>query len=87
MALNIMLYKSMSIYRHRMIRLMYKDIYLPIFCFASKSQFYSQLGSCKCMTECKFSRELSPSRDCSTDCAKVKDPESHKSDHIAPKHS
>lgn len=68
----------MSIYRNRMIRLMYKDIYLPIFCFASKSHFYSHLGSCKCMTDCKFSRVLSPSRDCSTDYVKVKDPESRK---------
>lgn len=70
-----------------MIRFMYKDIYLPIFCFAPKSQFYSQLGSCKCMTDCKFSRELSPSQDCLIDYVKVKDPESHMNGHTTPKHS
>jgi hypothetical protein len=44
----------MSVYKNRMIRIMYKDIYLPIHCYASKMQFYSLIGECKCMTECKF---------------------------------
>ncbi len=44
----------MSVYKNRMIRLMYKDIYLPIHCYASKKQFYSLIGECVCMTECKF---------------------------------
>jgi len=70
-----------------MIRFMYKDIYLPIFCHATKSQFYSQTESCTCLTDCKFSRELLPSRDCSIDCVEVRDPESHTNDHIASKHS
>ena len=44
----------MSVYKNRMIRFMYKDIYLPIHCYASKKQFYSLVGECVCMTECKF---------------------------------
>ena len=44
----------MSVYKNRMIRFMYKDIYLPIHCYASKKQFYSLIGECVCMTECKF---------------------------------
>jgi hypothetical protein len=47
-------YKYMSVYKNRMIRFMYKDIYLPIHCYASKKQFYSLVGECACMTECKF---------------------------------
>ncbi len=35
---------------------MYKDVYLPIHCYASKKQFYSLVGECVCMTKCKFSR-------------------------------
>ena len=50
----------MTIYKSRMMRFMYKDIYLPIWCFASKTQFYSLLGECKCMTECKFTSESQP---------------------------
>jgi len=66
----------MSIYRHRMIRQMYKDIYLPIICYATKTQFYSQMESCMCMTECKFTRGSRLSRD-SHNSERVKDPESH----------
>ena len=51
---RIYCYKYMSVYKNRLIRFMYKDIYLPIHCYASKKQFYSLLGECKCMTECKF---------------------------------
>jgi hypothetical protein len=47
----------MSVYKNRMIRLMYKDIYLPIHCYASKKQFYSLVGQCVCMTDCKFMGE------------------------------
>ena len=46
----------MSVYKNRMVRFMYKDIYLPIHCYASKKQFYSLVGECVCMTKCKFSR-------------------------------
>jgi hypothetical protein len=35
----------------------YKDIYLPIHCYASKKQFYSLVGECACMTKCKFMSE------------------------------
>jgi len=48
----------MSVYKNRMTRQMYKDVYLPIVCNASKTQFYSILGECLCMTTCKFSHEL-----------------------------
>ena len=51
---RIYCYKYMSVYKNRMIRFMYKDIYLPIHCYASKKQFYSLVGQCVCMTECKF---------------------------------
>jgi hypothetical protein len=44
----------MSVYKNRMIRFMYKDIYLPIHCYASKKEFYSLVNECVCMTECKF---------------------------------
>lgn len=47
-----------------MIRYMYKDIYLPIVCNATKTQFYSILGECVCMTTCKFNRELKLYLDC-----------------------
>jgi hypothetical protein len=47
----------MSVYKNRMIRFMYKDIYLPIHCYASKKQFYSLVGECACMTKCKFMSE------------------------------
>ena len=40
-----------------MIRFMYKDIYLPIHCYASKKQFYSIVDECVCMTKCKFMSE------------------------------
>ncbi len=50
-----------------MIRAMYKDVYLPIVCYASKKSFYSQLGYCECMVQCKFmavrARELRQNRD------------------------
>ena len=41
----------MSVYKNRMIRIMYKDIYLPVHCYASKKQFYSIIGQCVCMTQ------------------------------------
>ena len=48
----------MSVYKNRMIRMMYKDLYLPVRCYTpTKTQFYSLLGECKCMTECKFIHE------------------------------
>ena len=53
----------MSVYRNRMIRFMYKDIYLPIHCYASKKQFYSLVGQCVCMTECKFMSESKQTQD------------------------
>jgi len=38
--------------------MMYKDLYLPVRCYTpTKAQFYSLLGECKCMTECKFIHE------------------------------
>jgi len=53
--------KYMSVYRNRMIRMMYKDLYLPVRCYTpTKEQFYSLLGECKCMTECKFICESQP---------------------------
>jgi hypothetical protein len=67
----------MSIYKTRLVRQMYKDIYLPIICYASKSQFYSIVGECKCMTDCKFIRELRRTRDYPSS-SPVKDPESQK---------
>ena len=37
---------------------MYKDLYLPVRCYTpTKAQFYSLLGECKCVTECKFTLE------------------------------
>jgi len=60
----------MSVYQNRMIRAMYKDVYLPIVCYASRKSFYTQLGYCKCMMQCKFmavrgneARELRQNRD------------------------
>ena len=53
----------MSIYKNRLVRHMYKDVYLPVICNATKTQFYSLLGECVCMTTCRFTRELGPSRD------------------------
>jgi hypothetical protein len=54
----------MSIYRNRMVRMMGKDLFLPIKCYTpTKEQFYSLLGECKCMTECKFSREQKSHKD------------------------
>ena len=48
----------MSVYKNRMIRFMYKDLYLPVRCYTpTKAQFYSLLGECKCVTECKFTPE------------------------------
>jgi hypothetical protein len=67
----------MSIYKNRLVRHMYKDIYLPIICYASKSQFYSIVGECKCMTDCKFIRELRRTRDY-PNSQSVKAPESQK---------
>lgn len=67
----------MSIYKTRLVRQMYKDIYLPIFCYASKSQFYSIVGECMCMTDCKFIRELRRTRGY-PNSRSAKDPESQK---------
>jgi hypothetical protein len=53
----------MSVYKNRMIRFMYKDIYLPIHCYASKKDFYSLVGECVCMTECKFSHKSKTYKD------------------------
>ena len=54
----------MSVYKNRMIRMMYKDLYLPIRCYTpTKTQFYSLLGECKCITECKFIRESRVNQD------------------------
>lgn len=53
----------MSVYTNRMIRQMYKDIYLPVWCHApTKETFYSILGECKCLTECKY-RDPQPVKD------------------------
>ena len=60
---KIQTYEYMSIYRNRMIRQMYKDVYLPVVCNATKNQFYSLFGECVCMTTCRFSRESKQSRD------------------------
>ena len=57
------MYEYMSIYKNRLVRQMYKDVYLPIVCNATKTQFYSLLGECVCMTTCRFNRELGPSQD------------------------
>ena len=53
----------MTVYKTRMLRFMYKDIYLPVWCYASKKQFYSLLDECKCMTECKFTNESKSNQD------------------------
>ena len=51
----------MSVYKNRMIRMMYKDLYLPVRCYTpTKAHFYSLLGECKCITECKFTSESKP---------------------------
>lgn len=73
----------MSIYRNRMIRQMYKDVYLPIFCNATKNQFYSIFGECKCMTDCKFTHESRQSRDF-RNSRLVKDLESRKNNYDPP---
>lgn len=66
----------MSVYKNRMIRFIYKDIHLPIKCYTpTKEQFYSLLGECKCMTECKFSRVSQRNRDYRNSVSE-KDPES-----------
>ena len=44
----------MSIYKDRMYRMMYKDIYLPFVCYASRNVFYSHEDLCKCVMQCKF---------------------------------
>jgi hypothetical protein len=44
----------MSIYKDRMYRMMYKDIFLPFVCYATRNTFYSREGFCKCLTHCKF---------------------------------
>ena len=67
----------MSVYRNRMIRMMYKDLYLPVRCYTpTKVQFYSLLGECKCMTECKFIHESRWKKDYQNSLP-VKDLESH----------
>ena len=54
----------MSVYRNRMIRMMYKDLYLPVRCYTpTNAQLYSLLGECKCMTECKFIHESQRKKD------------------------
>ena len=54
----------MSVYKNRMIRMMYKDLYLPVRCYTpTKAQFYSLLGECKCITECKFIHESQQKKD------------------------
>jgi hypothetical protein len=59
-----------------MIRMMYKDLYLPVRCYTpTKAQFYSLLGECKCMTECKFIHESQRKKD-SHNSLSVKDLES-----------
>ena len=66
----------MSVYRNRMIRMMYKDLYLPVRCYTpTKAQFYSLLGECKCITECKFIHESQRKKD-SRNSTLVKDLES-----------
>jgi hypothetical protein len=64
-----------------MIRQMYRDIYLPFICYASRTSFYSQVSSCECMVQCKFmalrgnqARELRQNRDY-PNLTPVKDPE------------
>lgn len=54
---------------------MYKDIYLPIHCYASKKQFYSLVGECVCMTKCKFMSESLQNQDYRNSVSE-KDPES-----------
>jgi len=54
---------------------MYKDIYLPIHCYASKKQFYSLFGQCVCMTKCKFIHESLQNQDYRGSVSE-KDPES-----------
>jgi hypothetical protein len=53
----------MSVYKNRMVRFMYKDINLPFLCNASKTQFYSLLGHCVCMSKCKFIHESQRNQD------------------------
>ena len=54
----------MSVYKNRMIRMMYKDLYLPVRCYTpTKAQFYSLLGECACMTKCKFMSESKTYKD------------------------
>jgi hypothetical protein len=66
----------MSIYRNRMVRIMGKDLFLPVKCYTpTKEQFYSLLGECKCMTECKFSRKSQQKKDC-RNSLRVKDQQS-----------
>lgn len=66
-----------------MIRQMYRDVYLPIICNASKTHFYSLLGECVCMTTCRFNHELGPSQDF-LNSEWVKDPESQKNMDVPP---
>jgi len=66
----------MSVYRNRMIRMMYKDIYLPVRCYTpTKAQFYSLLGECACMTKCKFMSESQRNQDYRNSVSE-KDPDS-----------
>lgn len=68
----------MSVYRDRVVRQMYKDIFLPVWCYASRSQFYSPNGFCRCMTECKFSRDESRQTGDYQNLRLVKGPQSQK---------
>ena len=66
----------MSVYKNRMIRMMYKDLYLPVRCYTpTKAQFYSLLGECVCMTKCKFMSESQRNQDYRNSVSE-KDPES-----------
>lgn len=80
---KIQMYEYMSIYKNRLVRQMYKDVYLPIVCNATKTQFYSLLGECVCMTTCRFNRELGPSQDF-LNLRSVKDLESQKNTDVPP---
>jgi hypothetical protein len=54
----------MSVYKNRMIRFMYKDINLPLWCYTpTKAQFYALFGECKCIGGCKFTHEPQQKKD------------------------
>jgi hypothetical protein len=47
-----------------MIRFMYKDINLPLWCYTpTKAQFYALFGECKCIGGCKFTHEPQQKKD------------------------